>query len=88
MTAGTDLADIGLRLARTYSIQHAGYRSVEISCMCEYFKWDASQYSVSVAEMDREHETLIVLMNVVQEILQSQAAWSFPVGNPRNIRLK
>jgi hemerythrin len=43
------------------------FPSAQVSFMSEYFKWDVSQYSVNVPEMDREHETLIGLMNAVHE---------------------
>jgi hemerythrin len=41
--------------------------------MSEYFEWDVSKYGVNVPAMDREHETLIGLMNTVHALHLSGA---------------
>jgi len=42
--------------------------------MSDYFVWDPAQYGIKVQAMDREHETLIGLMNKVHTLHQAGAA--------------
>ncbi|MEY4760580.1 MAG: hypothetical protein RLZZ200_436 [Pseudomonadota bacterium] len=41
--------------------------------MSELFTWDASKYSVKVAEMDREHQQIILLMNKLYGLYKNNA---------------
>lgn len=41
--------------------------------MTSFFLWDPARYGLGIAEMDREHETLIRLMNRLHELHAAKA---------------